>query len=781
MRYRAGMFSTRHSKDIAFRLSCLALCFGIVLYHVVPLLSEKRLAGWDTTSHYYLYTEMLRLLKEGRIAGYDTRWFAGYPAFELYGPVPYLLLAAPHLFSFGAIAAPLSFNLSLILTALTFVLAFAFAARWLVESKTGWTAGLFVATLILCHHSPEAPLGQNLTSTIVHGLIPLFFGATAFLFSVGSLLRYRAQGGILNAVWVVALIALMPCMHLLSAAYLYIFFLPFFILTSPVRRKKLVLVSIVGFFLGSPWWLGVLQNLWLSGGQAIGLTRSILEPLYIFFPGFHFDALRDIANSFGLLLGILSAAEYNTHLPALGRDLPLAAFAFTVLGVTGTRELLRQRKLSLLVPFFLGIVFLPRNFFLTILPINLHYYRFTYFLFLLWGLIGTVGAITLAQRVASTGVISSRIARGCVVGVFALAFLRVTLFDFTLAFDPNGEQSKPLFLDDFPQARSGKAIIEDLAKLKPTGRVTVEVPIFANKFLGSPHYFASEIPIRTDIPVLPGLLAESSFSSIFLIPTLHSYSESFIWGRAGLAQSTLFNSQPFDTMLERLRLYRTQYVVAYSKEFQSHLHHSSLAHAVAKRGDVELFDLGTPRGMFEETAYRPFLYVPLSQNSVVPFFEWWYSVPELFSIPVLYSSDDWHQVLKEDGEYFQGIIFDLPPQSTLKTAFRSNLRDSGLESVFLHALPAQGKTEHEYFINTPEDWNALAKFIVDTGGTPEFQAIPTITATSRELKFSSTHGVRLNTSYHPNWRDQEENRVYLCQPSMMWVFAKGDTTLRYDE
>ena len=78
-------------------------------------------------------------------------WVCGYPLFHYYQPGPYLLLAALHALSFGAVSLPVLFRCLQLLALTLFPLANYVALRWLRQPRetAGWAA--FLSCLIAAH------------------------------------------------------------------------------------------------------------------------------------------------------------------------------------------------------------------------------------------------------------------------------------------------------------------------------------------------------------------------------------------------------------------------------------------------------------------------------------------------------------------------------------------------------------------------------------------------------------------------------------------------------
>lgn len=77
-----------------FTALLLASLFGFLLYHIPPrlLLSDTLTVGGDTPAHHYLIDCLARSLREsGRIVSWAGGWWCGFPAFQYYFCLPYLL------------------------------------------------------------------------------------------------------------------------------------------------------------------------------------------------------------------------------------------------------------------------------------------------------------------------------------------------------------------------------------------------------------------------------------------------------------------------------------------------------------------------------------------------------------------------------------------------------------------------------------------------------------------------------------------------------------------
>ena len=91
----------------AFDLSVLALLCGFILSNLTPslLLTDTLTTGGDTPAHSYLASHLrASLFGEGRISSWASGWWCGFPMFQYYFCLPYLLVAL--------LSVPLKFNVA---------------------------------------------------------------------------------------------------------------------------------------------------------------------------------------------------------------------------------------------------------------------------------------------------------------------------------------------------------------------------------------------------------------------------------------------------------------------------------------------------------------------------------------------------------------------------------------------------------------------------------------------------------------------------------------------
>lgn len=173
---------------------------GFVLWQLEPslLLADTTATGGDTASHVW-GPAFLRdsLLADGRITGWAPDWYAGFPAYTFYFPLPGLLIVFLDLF----LPYNIAFKLVTVLGAVGLPVA-AWAFGRLADLRFPGPAVLAVATLPFLFDSSFTIYGGNLPSTLAGefsfsislSLALVFLGVVARGLETG---RYRALAAVL--------------------------------------------------------------------------------------------------------------------------------------------------------------------------------------------------------------------------------------------------------------------------------------------------------------------------------------------------------------------------------------------------------------------------------------------------------------------------------------------------------------------------------------------------------------------------------------------------------
>jgi len=160
----------------------MILIFAFMLSYLKPnlILSETTISGGDTGSHNYLvYYLRDYLLPHGKIVGWSPGWYAGFPMFQFYFPLPYLLMV------FLGYIIPIQISVKLITLLGTFLLPVAaFLSMRFMGFKFPVPIVAAIFTLPFLFMEANSMWGGNIPSTFAgefsyslsFSLMILFFG-----------------------------------------------------------------------------------------------------------------------------------------------------------------------------------------------------------------------------------------------------------------------------------------------------------------------------------------------------------------------------------------------------------------------------------------------------------------------------------------------------------------------------------------------------------------------------------------------------------------------------
>lgn len=279
MRFR-GTRGTRTRRAL-FRslvnLAGLAAIYAVLLAFLKPslLLTLTSTSGGDTGAHiawaWYLKRDFL---PHFRLSGWTQDWYAGFPLFQFYFVVPYLLIA---LLSF-LIPYQIAFKLGTVLGSFLLPVC-VYAAMKLMRFEFPMPILAAVMTLPFLFMESYSIYGANILSTLAGE----FTYSVSFSLSILFLgLLYRAvedRRFILSAAVVLALVALD---HLLPVIFILLA-IPFFLLRRKDRLRTLGLIAFVGalaFGLSAFWSIPFLAKLQYS----VQMEWGQLHGLDVLFP-----------------------------------------------------------------------------------------------------------------------------------------------------------------------------------------------------------------------------------------------------------------------------------------------------------------------------------------------------------------------------------------------------------------------------------------------------------------------------------------------------------------
>ncbi|MFB6075585.1 MAG: 6-pyruvoyl-tetrahydropterin synthase-related protein [Candidatus Aenigmatarchaeota archaeon] len=336
--------------------------FSLLLSYYRPdlLLLETTTSGGDMGSHYYPAKYLKNeLIPRGQITGWSHGWYAGFPIFQFYFPLPFLLIVLLSNF------IPFSISFKIITTLGVFLLPlFSYFSFKLLKYR--FPVPIISSTLSLSFLFMEANSmwGGNIASTLA-GEFSFSISLSISILFLGSLYRglkerkYWIHNGILFALIVFS--------H--SITGMVVFFTTIFFLLQKNRKnnlKYLIKTYMLSLLLISFWFLPLIANIGYTSGYAGNWSAKIYEifpPIIsIFFPLTVIGILHGFRNKdkriFYLLFFVLVAFSFFLLGEKSGviniRFLPFVQLMLLLIGSTSFL-LFRKLKMVELLPVILII------------------------------------------------------------------------------------------------------------------------------------------------------------------------------------------------------------------------------------------------------------------------------------------------------------------------------------------------------------------------------------------------------------------------------------------
>lgn len=799
----------RRDTPVEAALALIAWLFSILIITsiMLPLLSGEMIGSWDLTPQYHLLDLMEGYLLQGRLSGYDPEWFAGFPAFTFYAPLSYIAIAIFHwcflnpiafMINGGSIPSFAALNIAIFCLPFIFLIALSAATRKIYGPGKSVYAILTGLIFLTAPGSPHlAPI--SLYSSLLHGHLAAFCGTILFVLILGSLERHKRSRSLSSLLLCSLLITALILTHTITTLFFACVF-AVFIVCNLRHTKDALIITAISVSLSSFWWLPFIKNLWLTSGTAIGI--SIQDPLLTLLPN----------------ISRLTRCLFYPSLDSLAA-LPVPALVLATGIVVASISHTRRGRIFLPLTFLAILVLIPRNLLIHIIPIPAHYYRFIMPLFALMALLAAEGLAIIAERMRAIKVQPLRLTGTVVFGaVLASTAVSTSIQNYPinapvpdlfhhLRFRAEAGcggttlPASPLPLPAYPAQPAAKKILRFISANPPLGRLAVESTEKDSIRLGSPHFFTSRIPDALHLPIVPGLLAESSASANFIIPTLAYRSESLLW-----AQATLYYIDPqnnplgnpifsIDDMLIRLAAYNVQYILAASDAYRNNLHSASrdLLHEIFSSPPYTLFELKKFWPRIEGKIRTPFLFVDAGGLSFRDFTEEWFKRNDLLQRRVVFSKQRYDDLPEEDRDRFPGIIVSRHPSDALSAEEHDSWLRTGKRIIYLnttapeHSLPTpEALFIPRFFRNyTAHPHPALFRIAAAMEEIAPYkdsyeQIIPLVDKPHRLVFRSHFSNVYINYSYFPYWKSTDPQQVvYMASPSHMFVFNRGRCELTY--
>ncbi|MFC1497373.1 hypothetical protein ACFLS1_02725 [Verrucomicrobiota bacterium] len=245
-----GSFIINHS-SLTFLILLILLLF--TLWHLQPkyLVTNTLTTGGDIPAHNYLASHLEeQLLEHGRIVSWSNGWWSGFPMFQFYFTLPYLLIGILDIF--------LPFNIAFKIVSVLGILILpgcAYMTARMMRLPRPGPILLAIAMIPLLFDHSHNMWGVNIYSTLA-GMIANSISFSVMLLFVGSASIDCDEGQF--RLRTVLLLAALIGSHFFTTivAVLTVSILPFLRPRAEMRKAVLVLCKECGLgFLLMAWWL----------------------------------------------------------------------------------------------------------------------------------------------------------------------------------------------------------------------------------------------------------------------------------------------------------------------------------------------------------------------------------------------------------------------------------------------------------------------------------------------------------------------------------------------
>jgi hypothetical protein len=522
-------------------------------------------------------------------------------------------------------------------------------------------------------------------------------------------------------------------------------------------------MGLIALVLSTFWLVPFLKDLDLTSGEKLGLLGASSDPLFVLF---------DLPSYYG---------EHTMSLVLA--TIPI--ILLLICSITGIYVSIKGKNDFWAFSFILTLIVLPRQYLLTYFDLPVHYYRYTAHIYALNILLATAGMIFIIKKLGKLKDVPQQIGKGLLAGIIIVALLISYVDKFNLSDNPRNYTQKYNF-SEYPDYTDAQKILHYLGGLQIKNRVVVPSLPSLQETLGSPHFFATFLPLDYGIPVIPGLLAESAISTQFVLPTITALGSSLNWGNTALLGDINFSSQNLASMIERLGLYNVQYVVVTVDRAKLILNEvdKNLISLLINEGNFSVMEIKKFRPFIEATNYKPYLFVDEGGIKFIDFSKEWFKTPELFNMPVIYTEKALSSLPKTEIDQIGGYIVSMPKNTSISKREYDKWMNADKNVVFLNAEYSDVIGEKAAFIKDFDSANGredLIKLLQQENHEKlEEKGVETKLKTDMSLSFNNVGGTLINYSYFPDWQSEDsEQNVYWATPTMMWIFGKGETFLKY--
>jgi len=584
-------------------LIALAAAIWFLLSHFNPalLLLKTTIAGGDTCAHNYLVGYMRDyLLPNLKLSGWSPGWWAGFPMFQYYFFMPYLLAA---LLSY---LIPLEIAFKLVSVSGVFALPIvSYVALRHMRLAFPVPALGSLASLFLLFHERQTIWGINIPSTLA-GEISVSISFSAMVLFLGLLYKHAEERRFSMALPL--LFSFVVFTHLTTALVAGVTSL-FFLMArdrETFKRNLMLLAKtyFVAFLLTAFWTLPIVAKWEYSVG--FGEEWSI-------------DAL------------------------SLYPDAALAAFAFAAYGIAASLWR-RERAVHYLLFSALSSLVLFQ-FAYSIYLVNIRFWPFHYYYLFILGCYGLAALVDGVFRVLTSKAGFSWLRRFAArslplllaLAVFTHLNASLTFTDAWIYGNYEGYESKMAWEDykgiaDLLEGTPGRAA-NDLSEKN--------VPFSSSRAFEALPYFNGK-------PVIEGGIVQSGLSSLFTY-YIQCESSKQCAGFPRIMTPTTFN---FTRATDHLRLYNVKHFIAVEPQVKDALRNSPEWSLAGRFGEHEVYELTSNDGSY---VYVPEYMPVLSSDEGWKFLAMrWFEDTGNIETPIAFTGD----ITPGDSVRFAGVYSD---------------------------------------------------------------------------------------------------------------------------
>ncbi len=784
--------------NLTNRIVIWSFLFFVLTWRTLPFLIADIPAGWDTLGHYYLTNLMVEYLKEFKISGYDYHWLGGYPAFTLYAPLFYIIIAAIHLLSFGFISVNKAFQIVIFAQPFIFLIATFAVSKVFFNSRVAYyslVSGLIVLFLGMDYSFFKIGLVGNLFI----GVSPSIFALNLLLLLLailGSMTKSSSWKLIIPGTLLLSAIILSHMITTVFAVWLILIFTCCYLKKCWLRVVTIVMLATL---LTAFWWIPFLQHLPYSSSQAINLQS--LSPLSVILPDVKITTLRAIftypLNPIEVDLPLFNHQFIKLQTRGIFLAFPLTGIIFGLTLLISCISLIQRKQLFLVLLFLFSLLFLPNNYLSEIFNIGIHYYRFVQYIVAIEVILVAFGLVIIQDYCYQ----KCKKFPNIFLLILLITITQTILFKLdwqsTNSLRSATSDNNPNFKFDITRYDSYPATqkVIDFFNQPIAGRIALETNMNGMTKDGSPHLLASLLPLITKAEIIPGLLVESSLSAVFINSTLGIGSNHMIWGQDNIYFSEIFQEQPPETIIARLKLYNVQFIVSNSKDYFKYLNKitkkNSELELVFQAGDYAIFEIKNVTDKIYTSQELPWFFYSDDLAHFRLFSEFWFSGSDNQDIKIIFDTKNKYLHRTSDLDpllpNLSGLIIyaDKYPKEEWEQKITA-LSKLTKKSIFVLTeakkifLP-EGSKEQIFLINITKNNHKMIFDLIKKESEPNknFAPITDFSIKKNQINFEAMGPSVINYSFAPKWQAKNSEDVFLVSPSQMMTIASGEIELEY--